>query len=366
MNCVTCFDSQMSKIGFIEKNWEHIRAPFTAEIELLPNCNLRCIHCYEESERQKHKKSMTNAEVKRVIDILAEHGLLECFFTGGEVLTRPDFEDIYVYTKRKGIFVSVLTNGTLINDRVIELWQEYPVEIVSLTMYGYSEKVYESITGVAGSYKMFRRAVDKLVANKIPFELKFIGMRQNYHELSQMRKFSMELGVGSITGFDIRPMNDGNSAPVKLRVTPEQVHDFHMTEPDLRDFWTNVALNEGEHRVSKKRAAGNLYPCSVGYHYVYITHDGRMQGCVKAVKPRYNLLEGNFEDGWKFLDEQVVSRKASANFPCLTCEKFYYCEQCTTAFDLESGDPEQPVDFYCQLGALRKNFIDSIRNRQSQ
>ena len=327
MNCVTCFDSQMSKIGFIEKNWEHIRAPFTAGIELLPNCNLRCIHCYEESERQKHKKSMTNAEVRRVIDIL---------------------------------------NGTLINDRVIELWQEYPVEIVSLTMYGYSEKVYESITGVAGSYKMFRRAVDKLVANKIPFELKFIGMRQNYHELSQMRKFSMELGVGSITGFDIRPMNDGNSAPVSLRVTPEEVHDFHMTEPDLRDFWTNVALNEGEHRVSKKRAAGNLYPCSVGYHYVYITHDGRMQGCVKAVKPRYNLLEGNFEDGWKFLDEQVVSRKASANFPCLTCDKFYYCEQCTAAFDLESGDPEQPVDFYCQLGALRKNFIDSIRNRQSQ
>ena len=71
---MSCFNSNMSKVAFIEKNWEHIRAPFTAGIELLPNCNLRCIHCYEESERQKHKKSMTNAEVKRVIDILVEHG----------------------------------------------------------------------------------------------------------------------------------------------------------------------------------------------------------------------------------------------------------------------------------------------------
>ena len=279
-----------------------------------------------------------------------------------EVLTRPDFEDIYIYAKRQGLFVSVLTNGTLINDRIIEIWKEYPVEIVSITMYGYSEKVYESITGVKGSYKMFRSALDKLIENKIPFELKFIGMRQNYAELSQMRKFSKELGVGSTTGFDIRPMNDGNQAPMELRVTPEEVFDFHMNEPDLRDFWVNVALREDEHKTAKKRSAGNLYPCSVGYHYVYITHDGNMQGCVKAVKPRYDLLNGNFKDGWKFLDEQVVSKKASLNFPCLNCDKFYYCEQCTAAFDLENGDPEKPVEFYCKLGALRKKFIDEVRN----
>lgn len=365
MNCATCFNSRMSKVAFIEKNWEHIRAPFTAGIELLPNCNLRCVHCYEESERQKNKKSMTNAEVKRVIDILVERGLLELFFTGGEVLTRADFEDLYIYAKRKGIFVSVLTNGTLINNHVIELWKEYPVEIVSITMYGYSEKVYESITGVKGSYKMFRNALNKLIENKIPFELKFIGLKQNYAELSQMRQFSKELGVGSTTGFDIRPMNDGNPFPINYRVSPEEIFEFNMREPDLKEFWVNVALHEKDHSTAKNRAAGNLYPCAVGYHYVYVTHDGNIQGCVKAITQRYNLLEGNFEEGWEFLNRQVVSKKASKNFPCLTCDKFYYCEQCTAAFDLENGNPEKTVEFYCKLGELRKNFIDDIRQNKN-
>ena len=137
-----------------------------------------------------------------------------------------------------------------------------------------------------------------------------------------MRKFSKELGVGSTTGFDIRPMNDGSPFPINYRVSPEEIFEFHMKEPDLKDFWVNVALHEKDHSTSKKRAAGNLYPCAIGYHYVYITHDGNMQGCVKAVTQKYNLLEGNFDEGWEFLNLQVVSKKASANFPCLTCDKF--------------------------------------------
>lgn len=363
MGCSSCLLSRLNKIKFITQHWDNIRAPFTAGIELTPFCNLKCVHCYVESERLNPQNIMNTNDIKNIIDILVDNGLLEVFFTGGEVLTRPDFEDIYIYAKRKGLFVSVLTNGTLINQTHINMWKDFPVEVVSLTMYGYTKGTYESITNVNGSYNNFMNSIDMLRENNIPFELKFIGLTKNYHELSKMRNFSKQLGVMSTTGFDIRPMNNGNKLPLNFRVSPEDIFKFGMGEDDLYAFWENVALNEKEHQIDKKLKNGNLYPCHIGYHYVYITYDGHMQGCVKAVRHKYNLLKGTFKEGWKFLEEELVNKKASEKFPCLTCDKFYYCEQCTANFELEHNDPEIPVDFYCQLGTLRKKFIDDIRKK---
>ena len=37
---------------FIDKNFEGIRAPFTAGFELTAKCNLNCVHCYAKPDRE--------------------------------------------------------------------------------------------------------------------------------------------------------------------------------------------------------------------------------------------------------------------------------------------------------------------------
>jgi len=41
-------------------------------------------------------------------------------FTGGEPLLRPDFLEIYTYAKKKGLLVTIFTNGTLIDDNLAD------------------------------------------------------------------------------------------------------------------------------------------------------------------------------------------------------------------------------------------------------
>ena len=93
-----CFHSQ-SLGNFVEENFKGIRAPFAAGIELTAKCNLNCVHCYAKPDRV-HTDMNTN-EFKSIIDTLIDKGAIEIYLTGGEIFMRPDFEEIYIYVKKK-------------------------------------------------------------------------------------------------------------------------------------------------------------------------------------------------------------------------------------------------------------------------
>ncbi len=357
-----CLHSKVMR-DFVAEHFEGIRAPFTAGIELTAKCNFTCVHCYCRPERGHD--DLTTKEVKDIIDALVDRGLLELFFTGGEVFTRKDFKDIYIYAKRKGLMVSVLSNISLLNEEHISLFKEYPVTQISTTMYGASEETYRRVTGISGAYDKFLHSIQMLKENNIPFELKFIAMRQNIKDLYKVRELGINLGVNMVIGFDVRPMVDGSQEPVIFRVTPEEAFEFDVKDELRRSFWEQVAAEEfeeengmRERQIQYRTLNRCLYPCSVAQQFVFITSNGLMQGCVKTAYDQYDLRNGSFDEGWEYLKEKFIEPKASSTFKCLSCDKKKYCEQCTANFVLEYGNAEQVDPFFCSIATMRKNFID--------
>lgn len=360
MNNMFCFKANKMR-EFTDAKFKNIRAPFVAGIELTAKCNLRCVHCYAQNSR-KHQ-DLTTAEVKKIVDTLVERNLVELFFTGGEVFTRDDFDEIYVYAKKKGLVVSVLSNITLLSEKHIELFKEYPVAVVSTTMYGYSKETYEAVTGIAGSFKKFVNAIDLLQKNGIPFEIKYVGMKQNIQDVHKIKAFGKKLGVNMVFGFDIRPTSDCDSKTVDYRVTPEEAFEFDEHDKDRREFWISVARKdlkrprqEQGRKYSERYTKGYLYPCQIAIQHVFITSDYKMQGCTKAAFAQYDLKKGTFDDGWEYLNNRFVQPRASGNFKCLSCDKSLYCERCTANSELTFGSPTDVDSFYCEVASLRKAF----------
>lgn len=360
MNCLT---GETKWSTFIKEHFDNIRQPFTAGLELWPECNFKCIHCYAESDRYNNSKSMTKDQIFNIIDTLVDNNCIEIFLTGGECLLHNDFFEIYTYAKTKGMLVSVLTNGSLINEKHINLWKEFPPELISVTMYGASEETYQIITKQKNGYQKFCNAISLLKKNDIPFEIKCIGMKQNLKDIIKIREFARNLGLrNEILAWDIRPMNDGNKEPISYRVSAKEAFEIELLDSERKAFWDKLAFDDSKEMPTSRQKDKKQYLCAIAQQFVFITHDGYMQGCVKAVKPRYDLIHGDFKTGWKFLEDQFVNKNASESFICLKCKKFRYCGQCTAAFMDENGDPEKPVDFYCQLGQIRKEYMDKVRN----
>jgi MoaA/NifB/PqqE/SkfB family radical SAM enzyme len=355
-----------------EENFGDIRAPFSAGIELTAKCNLNCIHCYATPGR-KHR-DISLAEYKELVSELVDRGMLECFLTGGEVLAHPDFEEIYIYTRMKGVILSVLSNLTLLEQRHCDLFLEYPVEQISTTMYGISEDTYERVTGSKKAYHQFLRGIDLLQKNELPFEVKFVALEENIDDIYLVREFGNKLGVNMVISFGVRPMLDSNQNPVSSRVSPDKAFEFDIKDDGRREFWESIALEifKGENKSRDKtgmtrQRQGYLYPCHIAKKFVFITSDMRMQGCTIASKGSYDLRNGNFDEGWKYLYDEFFEKKASKAYKCLQCEKFQFCEQCTAIFDLEYGNPETVDPFFCRVAEQRWAFIqDTIQRYRAQ
>lgn len=78
-------------------------------IEVTSKCNLKCIHCYAESEFQKGIDP-SEEEIKLLIDEAYTLGCKMLQFTGGECVLRKDLHDLLKYSKFRGLeFVEVFT-----------------------------------------------------------------------------------------------------------------------------------------------------------------------------------------------------------------------------------------------------------------
>ena len=157
-------------------------------LEVTARCNNNCRHCYinvPANNQDAKKKELSFEKIKDIADQACSLEALWCLITGGEPLLRNDFEEIYIYLKKKGMLVSVFTNATLIKKSHIDLFKKWPPRNIEVTVYGVTEKTYERITRKPGSFKAFMRGLNLLLDSGIPVDLKAMAIRSNIEELEQ-------------------------------------------------------------------------------------------------------------------------------------------------------------------------------------
>ncbi len=87
-------------------------------------CNLKCIHCYADSDNKAYPNEMSTEEIQTIIRDLGEFGAPVFLFSGGEPLIREDMYENAALCKELGIRPVISTNGTLITEKVAERIKE--------------------------------------------------------------------------------------------------------------------------------------------------------------------------------------------------------------------------------------------------
>src|SRR5579859_898113 len=92
-----------------------LNIPISVQIDLTYRCNERCVHCY--LDHDDHGE-MTTAEIKHLLDEMAEAGVFILTLSGGEIFLRKDFFEILEYARlQRGFCVKLKTNAILIGER---------------------------------------------------------------------------------------------------------------------------------------------------------------------------------------------------------------------------------------------------------
>src|SRR6058998_3352750 len=211
------------------------RLPLSGSIEITSKCNLRCVHCYIPD--YSGRGEMTTQEIKRILSEAADEGCVWMLLTGGEVLCRGDFPEIYKHAKRQGFLLTVFSNGTLVDESVADLLAEYPPFGIEFTLYGLSDETYLKTTGFPGRFTRVRRAIDLMLARRLPLSLKAVAMEPLAGEIEKMAAFSESLGLRFRYDGIVHGRLDGSSEPTAVRSTPERIVSYDSNDPRRLADW---------------------------------------------------------------------------------------------------------------------------------
>ncbi|MGI1658645.1 MAG: putative heme d1 biosynthesis radical SAM protein NirJ1 [Desulfitobacterium sp.] len=183
-------------------------------------CNLKCVHCYMESDAQKYQGELTTEEAKRFIDDLADFRVPVLLFSGGEPLIRPDFFELAEYAAAKGIRPTLSTNGTLITREVAQRIKNIGVGYVGISLDGLRE-VNDQFRGKVGAFQAAMEGIQNCVAVGQRVGLRFTINSHNFNELDKIFDFIEEENINRVCFYHLVYSGRGNQM-IKEDVSPEQ------------------------------------------------------------------------------------------------------------------------------------------------
>jgi radical SAM protein with 4Fe4S-binding SPASM domain len=331
------------------------RIPVNGTIELTHRCPLECVHCYNNlpmSDGGARRRELTTAEHCRILDELAELGCLWLLITGGEVLARPDFFEIYRHAIATGMLVTVFTNGTLITERVADAFAETPPFAIEITLYGRTKATYEALTGIPGSFERCLRGIQLLLERKLPLKLKTVAISTNKHEVTAMKRFAEELGVRFSFDSMMTPRIDCSASPLSVRLTPADIVVLDLEDPVRVSDWRRLALEYAPPPPAEGEVPG-VYNCGGGVNSFAIDPYGDMSICVLSQVDKFNVRDHGVREGWETFLRRVRDKRATRVTKCTSCALSSLCGSCAANGELEMGDAEAPIDFLCRTAHLR-------------
>lgn len=336
-----------------------------ATIELTYACNLHCVHCYTDCYNQPQlieERELPAEEVIRILDELHEQGVLWVCFTGGEIFMRRDFYEIYLYAKDKGFLITLFTNVTLITKKLADFLAEHRPFSISTSCHGATEETFEQVTQVKGSFRHFQEGIRLLLERNLPVEVKTNAMTLNKHELEQIKAFVEGLGLKFRVSTEIYPRLNGNRMPAEYRLSPDEV--IAVSEQFAKDCDHEECQAQEAAWQPGPSPDDRLYRCGCGTTAVHLNAWGKLGTCTWFDHPRADLREKSVAEGIAEVFPQIRAAKYQTNTPCRTCQVYTLCRKMPSIAWAENGDPEQPVEHFCQVAFKQADRLEAMKQHK--
>lgn len=274
-----------------------------AWIEITSKCNLKCKHCYNESDARCDSK-MSLSDFKRVVDFLVEINVKKIQIIGGEpFFDKSLLKEMLIYACGKFEYLEIFTNGTLINE---DEWFEYLKQNnihIALSVYSYNEKDHDKVTGFEGSLDKTNKTIKKLNEMGISYRvcnvlMKDISIGEKNTDLYEL---SEEKDIVRMTG----------------RASFELLDDALIK----RKLITKNSFSKTLNKVFCKRLVSG-HNCF--RNKIYISSNLEVYPCVMERRRSH----GNLKSGVISLKEDIRYLTKDYISECAQCEYRYACYDC--------------------------------------
>ena len=349
------------------------RHPFTLQFAITSKCNLRCKHCYDDTEEHVHMPfDQCTGVLDKFFNFCRQWNRFPMvWITGGEPTVHPDFWAILDYIKDSqdnptDCYVAILSNGINVDSAFVQDLEEHPLPVyVQISVDGLKE-AHESIRG-KGTFEKAIKALTLLGDTSIQTHMHFVVHKDNYEDGFNMTDLARDLHVDVLTVTRLVPWGRGKELEEKM-LTPQQVYTLYRK---LSDDFDTIAAHTDPPRpyIARDRCdwpliyddpsqtesiTKNGHSCGAARSYINIMENGDVYPCRRMPIKVGNILEEDFNTIWQH--PLMWKLRQKHKFMKGKCRDCYFC---VAAPDVCSGgasciayacydDPFQP-DPQCRI-----------------
>lgn len=298
--------------------------------ELTLRCNAHCSHCGSSAGTMRAHE-LTLDESLRVCDQLAELHCERINLMGGELFLYPHWKKIASYLSKKGILVSIITNGILLNKENISFLKEINTETIGISLDGGLAQTHDTVRQVPGLFDRIFQNIPTISQAGIPLVAITTLTKKNLLELNILKEKLLNSGfrgwqlqIAALTGrmAEVFLLNQEEyyiaglfaakntiSVPQnKLQITA--MHDF--------GYYSKT--------IPIKKGLFGWTGCPAGKGVLDIRSDGKVHGCLSMQNDKFAERD---------LRKETLKEIFYANDFCVWNKRFHrykklggFCKEC--------------------------------------
>ena len=179
--------------------------PISFSIEPTNHCNLQCPECPSGlGSLTRPLGLLKQSEFKKLVDQITDTSFYVQLFFQGEPYINKELPAMISYAQSKNIYISISTNGHFVNEKNVDSVLDNAPDKLIFSVDGLDEESYQKYR-VGGTFKQADSGLRALIRRKNerglkkPFvEFQFIVMKQNEHQMENVRKYCNEVGVDKL------------------------------------------------------------------------------------------------------------------------------------------------------------------------
>jgi len=292
-------------------------SPLMCTWEITRECNLNCIHCYNNSKKRLTSELSTKYKInlaKQLVDMK----IFRICISGGEPILSESFWKIAEIFKQGNVMCNTITNGYFINESVAKKMSKY-FNSVQVSIDGITPKVHDAIRGVKGSWNRAIKACKNLVANDVNLMICFVPLLINIHQISKMIDLAFKLGA---TSFRIERTRLTGRAIKNLNLMPseESYKNFEKIIDKKRKEY------EGKMRVEYTRDYPLIYNQTARHlppMFCWITPSGVITLNNTLPFSGGSIKNKSFKDIWNYLKECHLNEDFLKALDTVKCNNDY-------------------------------------------
>lgn len=298
-NYITIDSTLNPQIPKEEKYPDISDAPINFDISLTGKCNLRCPYCFYAHEMQ-HRKDLFEEDWFTFFNELRGLAVQDLTLSGGEVFIRSGLENIIDNLIDNKMRYSLLTNGTLINEKTLLLLEKgnrrQRLDYIQVSIDGSRPEIHDKIRG-KGSFARSIRGLRLLQEANLPITSRVTINRYNVDDLENIAHLLLEdIGLSSFGTNDAMPMGAGCDNQSTITLLPLQqlkaIKKLHELENQYNGritasagplakwkYYGEMEYARATGEKNAKRQMGYLTACGGVFNKLAVHHDGVISPC---------------------------------------------------------------------------------------